>query len=215
MVANRGIRRDIFRPGRTLTSLFATTMAACLFAASAGMHVCAKPSARKPAAHTHASAACPARPVSATAIAPAGALNAAYTSWINRLRGKLDRNWYLADGTNLVTITATVSPDGSVSNFNVSSSPNNATAEQAAADAFNHAQPLEGLPSGSSDVKLTLTFKSFADPHGDNSRSITGQISAANVAASTSSSSSSTSTSSSSSTSTSSSESTSTTESGK
>jgi len=105
-----------------------------------------------------------------------GALNAAYTSYINRLRSKLDSKWYLADGKNRVTLTLNVDKTGSVTDLKIVSSPTNTQAEQAASDAFNQSQPLEYLPSGSPPIKLTLVFESYADPHGDNNRSINGQI---------------------------------------
>jgi TonB family protein len=105
-----------------------------------------------------------------------GALNAAYTNYINQLRGKLDSKWYLADGRNRVTITLNVDPAGSVTDLKIVSSPANTQAEQAASDAFNQSQPLAALPSGSPPIKLTLVFESYADPHGDNNRSIKGQI---------------------------------------
>jgi TonB family protein len=127
----------------------------------------------KPAAKAHAKPAT-ARP--AAAPAKGGALNGAYSAYINRLRGKLDSKWYLADGKNHVVICVNLDPNGSVTNLNITSTPTNTQAEQAANDAFNQSQPLEALPGGSPAVKLSITFDSVADPHGDNSRQISAQI---------------------------------------
>ncbi len=88
----------------------------------------------------------------------------------------MDNNWYLADGKNRVTLELRVAEDGGVTDLNVSSTPKNSEAEQAASDAFNKSQPLPALPSGSPPVKMTLVFSSTADPHGDNTRDITGRI---------------------------------------
>jgi TonB family protein len=129
----------------------------------------------KPTAKAHAKPST-SRPAPAAAPAKGGALNAAYAAYINRLRGKLDSKWYLADGRNHVVIILNVDPNGSVTNLNITSSPTNTQAEQAANDAFNQSQPLEGLPGGSPAVKLAITFDSVADPHGDNSRQISAQI---------------------------------------
>lgn len=100
----------------------------------------------------------------------------AYNAYIGALRAKVDNNWYLADGRNKVIIALHVAPDGSVTDLDITSTPKNSEAEQAASDAFNKAQPLPALPAGSPPVKLTLTFTSTADPHGDNDRDISGLI---------------------------------------
>lgn len=103
--------------------------------------------------------------------------NAACSSYLDRLRSKMDSNWYLPDGTNHVTIKATVGQNGSVDNVEITSSPKSESAEQAANEAFLKAQPLESLPSGSGErVKLVLEFNSFADPHGDSRRTISSRI---------------------------------------
>jgi TonB family protein len=130
-------------------------------------------SGSKPAAKAHSKPG-----VTRTSPSPSkgGALNAAYTGYINRLRSKLDSKWYLADGHNHVVICVNVDPNGSVTNLNIASTPSNTQAEQAANDAFNQTQPLEVLPGGSPPVKLSITFDSVADPHGDNSRQISAQI---------------------------------------
>lgn len=103
--------------------------------------------------------------------------NAACSSYLDRMRSKMDNNWYLPDGTNHVTIKAVVGQNGSVDNVEISSGPKNETAEQAANEAFLKAQPLESLPSGSGDkVRLILDFESYADPHGDSRRTISSRI---------------------------------------
>lgn len=124
----------------------------------------AKPAAKKP-----------------SAAPPAGgnnnaAINAAFNSYLNSLRAKLDKNWYVADGKNHVTLSADVAIDGTVTNLNITSSPSDTKAEQAASDAFNSSQPLQALPGGVQSIKLTLTFDSTADPHGDSSRQIGSKV---------------------------------------
>jgi hypothetical protein len=93
--------------------------------------------------------------------------SAAYKAYGDRLRAKLYNKWLIPDGKNRVTLSAVLATDGTVSNMSLASSPHDTQAEQAANDAFNQSQPLESLPSGSPAAKLTLTFESTADPHGD------------------------------------------------
>ena len=98
-------------------------------------------------------------------------------SYLDRLREKMDKHWYLADGTNHVVIKATVGANGSVDNVELSSSPKNEAAEQAANEAFLKAQPLESLPSGSGDKCLViLDMDSYADPHGDSRRTVKSRM---------------------------------------
>lgn len=98
---------------------------------------------------------------------------AAINNYLSNLRDKLDQYWELADDRNRVTLTATVAADGVASYINVSSTPSNKAAEQAANEAFAKAQPMGGLPAGAGErVKLTITFESYADPHGDSNRNI-------------------------------------------
>lgn len=98
-------------------------------------------------------------------------------SYLDRLREKMDKHWYLADGTNHVVIKATVAANGSVDNVELSSSPKNEAAEQAANEAFLKAQPLESLPSGSGDKCLViLDMDSYADPHGDSRRTVKSRM---------------------------------------
>ncbi|MBP7862874.1 TonB C-terminal domain-containing protein [bacterium] len=98
-------------------------------------------------------------------------------AYLDRLREKMDKHWYLADGTNHVVIKATVAANGSVDNVELSSSPKNEAAEQAANEAFLKAQPLESLPSGSGDKCLViLDMDSYADPHGDSRRTVKSRM---------------------------------------
>jgi len=94
--------------------------------------------------------------------------DAAWNGYAARLQSKLLNKWLLPDGKNHVVLTANVGADGSVTELNMTSAPNNAAAEQAATDAFNGSQPLECLPAGSESAKLTLTFDSFASQHDAN-----------------------------------------------
>jgi len=114
------------------------------------------------------------KPSGQTKVIPGAHLNTPeVNSYLGRLQGRLQNNWYLVDGRNKVTITATIAADGATSDIQVSSSPSNTEAEQAANEAFAKAQPLESLPrSAGSQVKLTILFDSFADPHGDTDRHI-------------------------------------------
>jgi len=105
-----------------------------------------------------------------------GALTAAFNAYLDQLRVKLDKNWYVADGKNHVTLSVNVASDGGATGLELTSSPSDTKAEQAASDAFNGAQPLSALPSGVESVKLTLTFDSTADPHGDSNRSIGAKV---------------------------------------
>lgn len=98
-------------------------------------------------------------------------------AYLDRLREKMDKHWYLADGTNHVVIKATVAANGTVDNVELSSSPKNEAAEQAANEAFLKAQPLESLPSGSGDKCLViLDMDSYADPHGDSRRTVKSRM---------------------------------------
>lgn len=94
-------------------------------------------------------------------------LNPAFAAYLGRLRAKINTNWLLPDGRNEVVLTATVQPDGSVTDLDKRSTPKNDQAEDASFDAFNKSQPLEPLPAGLQSAKITLTFQSYADPHGD------------------------------------------------
>ena len=98
-------------------------------------------------------------------------------AYLDRLREKMDKHWYLADGTHHVVIKATVTANGTVDNVELSSSPKSEAAEQAANEAFLKAQPLESLPSGSGDKCLViLDMDSYADPHGDSRRTVKSRM---------------------------------------
>ena len=97
--------------------------------------------------------------------------SAAYNAYLGRLRVKILDKWMMADGKNHVILTANVNQDGSVADVNLVSTPTCTPAEQAASDAFNQAQPLEALPGGMG-AKLTLTFDSTVDPHGDSTSNL-------------------------------------------
>lgn len=98
---------------------------------------------------------------------PTAQTDAAFNAYLDRLRAKLLHSWTVPDGKNHVVVTSTVGIDGSVTEVSVTSTPSNAVAEQAASDSFHGAQPLESLPNGHTASRLTCTFDSNADPHGD------------------------------------------------
>jgi hypothetical protein len=99
-------------------------------------------------------------------------LTAPYNAYLNRLRGKVLATWAPAEGKNHVILQAVIGTDGSVSDLTLKSTPANTAAEEAANAAFAQAQPLEALPSNSPDARLTLTFDSTSDPHGDSSANL-------------------------------------------
>lgn len=144
---------------------------------SAALEADAKPAA-KPGAKTSAAQAARLGVVRRRGGAAQGnaALTASFNAYCDSLRNKLDKGWSVADGSNKVTVTADVDKDGSVTNLKISSNPTSTAAEQAASDAFNFAQPLTALPAGVQSIKLSLTFDSTADPHGDSSRNIITKV---------------------------------------
>lgn len=95
------------------------------------------------------------------------ALTAAYNSYINALKSKIEKSWNYPDGKNHVVFSILVAADGSVSDMKMTSTPNSPTAEQAASDSFNQAQPLPALPATSPPCRLTITFDSAAAAHSD------------------------------------------------
>jgi hypothetical protein len=105
-----------------------------------------------------------------------GASTAAMNGYLNRLRGKLLNNWTMPDGKNHVVITAIMNNDGTVESFDTKGSPATNEGTQAANDAFAKVQPFEALPSGINKAKVTLTFISTADPHGDSSSNVTTEM---------------------------------------
>lgn len=126
--------------------------------ASAAPPAKAKPAASAPAAKPAAGKA----PVSAT-------LTAAYKSYVDTLKPKVYNTWFekFPFGKNHVVLTVVVNQDGSASGMQLESSPKSGEAEQAASDAFNSAQPLPSLPSGSPPCKLVITMDSNAAPPAD------------------------------------------------
>jgi len=108
---------------------------------------------------------------------PSSFNSSAAGAYLDRLREKMDKHWYLADGTNHVVIKAIVLSNGSVENVELSSKPKNESAEQAANEAFLKAQPLESLPSGSGEkCCIILDMESYADPHGDSRRTVRSRM---------------------------------------
>ena len=98
-----------------------------------------------------------------------GASRAAIEAYCGRVWSKVYGKWNLPDGDNHVTIVAQVSSDGSIGDISVTSSPKNGEAEAAAMTALDQSKPLDLLPTGMGAGKLTITFNSKADPHGDSS----------------------------------------------
>lgn len=102
--------------------------------------------------------------------APGPNYSAAYGAYLNRIRTRLSSNWNLPDGRNRVVITALIQTDGSTTDVNVSSTPKNAKAEEAANEAFTKAQPFEALPSGTAPTaKIIFTFDSTSTQHDSSS----------------------------------------------
>lgn len=120
----------------------------------------AKKTAKPAKAATPAPSLAPSMPVPKTQN-----LTPQYNAYVNQLRGKLNSAWNYPDGKNHVTIQCVLSADGAVSDFQISSSPKSAAAEEAANQAFNQAQPLETLPGNTPSAKLTLTFESTSSQH--------------------------------------------------
>lgn len=93
-------------------------------------------------------------------------LTAAYKTYVDGIRPKIYQTWYekLPFGKYHVTLTVTISPEGSANDMQLSSSPKNSEAEQAASEAFNSAQPLSPLPAGSPACKLVINMDVTASP---------------------------------------------------
>ncbi|MCW5823277.1 MAG: hypothetical protein KIT34_10770 [Cyanobacteria bacterium TGS_CYA1] len=108
---------------------------------------------------------------------PSSFNSSASGAYLDRLREKMDKHWYLADGTHHVVIKAIILSNGSVENVELSSTPKSEAAEQAANEAFLKAQPLEALPSGSGQkCCIILNMESYADPHGDSRRTVRSRM---------------------------------------
>jgi len=103
--------------------------------------------------------------------------NAQLGSYLMRLRGKLLRIWEPTDGKNTVVLEAVVEPTGAVRDTKTSNSRATDIAIQTATIAFEKVQPLESLPiSEKNPAKLTITFVSSVDPHGDSTSNIMTRI---------------------------------------
>ncbi|MBX9689715.1 MAG: TonB C-terminal domain-containing protein [Candidatus Obscuribacterales bacterium] len=96
--------------------------------------------------------------------APANAANnSAFNNYANQMRQKMANSWQYPEGNNHVTLTVQVAQDGSVADLTLTSTPKSSEAEQKANDAFNAAQPLQPLPSGTEAATITAIFDSQAD----------------------------------------------------
>lgn len=96
-----------------------------------------------------------------------GASQAAIGAYCGRVWGKVASKWLVPDGNNHVVITTELASDGSYGDISVTSSPKNQEAEAAAMTALDQSKPLDLLPTGMARGKMTITFDSKADPHGD------------------------------------------------
>jgi hypothetical protein len=97
--------------------------------------------------------------------------------FLGNLRARILHNWLAPDGKNTVVIEATVSPEGVVLSSTTAASQADSLAIAAATTAFEKAQPLGHLPAGyNSNCKITLTFASTVDPHGDSTSNLTSRI---------------------------------------
>lgn len=117
-----------------------------------------------PATKPAAKAAVPAKK---TVTRSGGASEASIKAYCNHVWQKLNNNWIVPDGNNHVTLTAAISSDGSIGDMSAVSTPKNNDAEAAALTALERSKPLDLLPTGMASGKLTVTFNSKADPHGD------------------------------------------------
>jgi hypothetical protein len=98
-------------------------------------------------------------------------------SYLSALRAKLLRVWEPTDGKNIVILEAVVTPQGGVSDIKANRSKANDVAIQSATMALEQVQPLEPLPNTvRGNSKLTLTFSSQVDPHGDSTTNINTEI---------------------------------------
>lgn len=95
----------------------------------------------------------------------------AISAYCNRLWAKVNNNWDFATGKNHVVLTVDVDSAGNVFSTSASSVPKNADAESKAQQALSKSQPLDALPTGLPSARVTITFDSTADPHGESSSS--------------------------------------------
>ncbi len=110
-------------------------------------------------------------PVKAARPAQGGASQAAIGAYCGRVWAKVAGKWLVPDGNNHVVLTTELASDGSYGDISVTSSPKNQEAEAAAMTALDQSKPLDLLPTGMARGKMTITFDSKADPHGDCSSS--------------------------------------------
>ncbi|PWT98683.1 MAG: hypothetical protein C5B53_06390 [Candidatus Melainabacteria bacterium] len=111
-------------------------------------------------------------------VSPSAAVdNRESQAFLANLRGRVLNNWLLPDGKNVVVLVATVNGHGDVTDVSTSESTADPLAIEAARNAFEKSQPLGLLPSRyAGDCKITLTFTSNVDPHGDSTSDLTSRI---------------------------------------
>ncbi len=104
--------------------------------------------------------------------------NAASQAYLNNIRQGLLKNWELIDGKNTVILQGIVDLDGSLSEVkSISASETSALAIDSAMNAVEKCKPFPALPgSYKHSCKLTLTFHSTVDPHGDSDSSISTEM---------------------------------------
>jgi TonB family protein len=98
-------------------------------------------------------------------------------AFCNRVWSKISSKWLLADGNNQVILTCVLDAKGNPQDITIKSSPQCEAAQVSANQAFNDAQPFGPPPAlkcSNGEVKVTVTFNSRVDPHGDSSSS--GQV---------------------------------------
>jgi len=94
-------------------------------------------------------------------------------AYLSALRAKLLRVWDPTDGKNIVILEAVITPQGEVSDIKASKSEANDVAIQSAIMALEQVKPLDPLPNKpTANSKLTITFSSQVDPHGDSTTNV-------------------------------------------
>ncbi len=90
-------------------------------------------------------------------------------AYLNNLRQSLLKNWELIDGKNKVVLECIVNLDGTMSELrSTSASETSPLAIESAMNDVEKCKPLPPIPSCyKHSCKLTLTFNSTVDPHGD------------------------------------------------
>jgi TonB C terminal len=119
-----------------------------------------------------------AAPVEKKHSAPGPQTSTAGKAYLNNLRQSLLKNWELIDGNNTVILEGIINLDGSISELRSTSSSNtNALAIESAMSDVERCKPLPPLPSNyKHSCKLTLTFHSTVDPHGDSDSNLTTEM---------------------------------------